>query len=64
MLGFHAQAAGDREIELLDGELEHARWFHRRDIEQAMNKTGPLRLPSRISIARRLIEDWYRDDHP
>lgn len=63
MLGFHARAAGPGEIELVDGELEHARWFHRRDIALALNRTGPLKLPSRISIARRLIEDWYHDNY-
>lgn len=63
MLGFHARAPGSRAIELLDGELEDARWFSRREIEQALNRTGPLRLPPGISIARRLIEDWYHHGH-
>ena len=59
MLGFHASAADAREVELVDGELEDARWFSRRDVEGALNRSGPLRLPPGISIARRLIEDWY-----
>jgi len=59
MLGFHARAGGNDAIELLDGELEDARWFSREDIDAALNQAGPLRLPPRISIARRLIEDWY-----
>lgn len=59
MLGFHAHASS-REIERRDQELEDARWFSRDQIEQALAKTGPLRLPPRISIARRLIEDWFR----
>lgn len=63
MLGFHARAAGRGSIELLDGELEEARWFERREVEQALNRTGPLRLPPGISIARRLIEDWYHHGH-
>lgn len=63
MLGFHARASGGGEIELLDGELEDARWFSRGEIGQALNKTGPLRLPPGISIARRLIEDWYHHGH-
>jgi NAD+ diphosphatase len=63
MLGFHARAAGDPAIELLDGELEDARWFSRLEVEQALNRTGPLRLPPGISIARRLIEDWYHHGH-
>lgn len=63
MLGFHASASGSLKIELLDGELEDARWFSRRDVAQALNRTGPLRLPPGISIARRLIEDWYHHGH-
>jgi NAD+ diphosphatase len=55
MLGFHAEARGgelcvDRE------ELCDARWFNRREV-LARHETG-LKLPSRVSIARRLIEDW------
>lgn len=63
MLGFHARAAGSRKIELLDGELEDARWFSRDEVGQALTGSGPLRLPPRISIARRLIEDWYQHGH-
>ncbi len=57
MLGFHARATST-EIALKDGELRDARWFSRMEVEAAKAKTGWLRLPSRISIARRLIEDW------
>lgn len=57
MLGFHARATST-EITLNDGELRDARWFSRQEVEAAKAKTGCLRLPSRISIARRLIEDW------
>jgi NAD+ diphosphatase len=63
MLGFHARAADSKEIELLDGELEDARWFSRGEVGQALDRSGPLRLPPRISIARRLIEDWYHHGH-
>lgn len=59
MLGFHAHADAGRDIELVDGELEDARWFSHETVGQAMKQTGPLRLPPRISIARRLIEDWH-----
>ncbi|NTU48177.1 MAG: hypothetical protein HGA84_04120, partial [Syntrophobacteraceae bacterium] len=34
------------------------RWFTRDDIESAL-RHGELRLPTRISIAYRLIEDWF-----
>lgn len=57
MLGFLAAANG-REIALSDGELRDARWFSRAEILAATAKTGWLRLPSRLSIARRLVEDW------
>lgn len=57
MLGFFATAAGG-EIALNDGELRDARWFSREEVLAAQDRTGWLRLPSRISIARRLIEDW------
>lgn len=63
MLGFHARAAGPGTIELVDGELEDARWFTRREVGLALDRTGPLRLPPGISIARRLIEDWYHHGH-
>lgn len=52
MLGFSARATS-REIRLKDGELEDARWFTRKEVA-----AGYPKLPSRLSIARRLIEDW------
>lgn len=53
MLGFHAQAA-DFNITLRDEELEDARWFTRRDILD-----GLIKLPPRVSISFRLIEEWF-----
>ena len=54
MLGFTA-VAETRDITLLnDDELEDARWFARKELK---NEEG-VRLPSEISLARRLIEDW------
>lgn len=63
MLGFHAQGRDSGGIELLDGELEDARWFDRDEVGRAIERRGPLRLPPGISIARRLIEDWYHHGH-
>jgi NAD+ diphosphatase len=57
MLGFTALASS-RLISLNDHELEDARWFSREDLEEGLKK-GSLRLPNRISIAFRLIEDWF-----
>lgn len=53
MIGFHATAASDR-IQLNDGELAEARWFHRRDLGD-----GRIVLPPRASVAYRLIEAWF-----
>ncbi|HRP88189.1 MAG TPA: NAD(+) diphosphatase [Gammaproteobacteria bacterium] len=53
MLGFHARPAGG-EIALRDGELEDARWFDRDDIAAQR-----VLLPPRVSIAYRLIEEWF-----
>ena len=53
MLGFRAQPAGGA-IALRDGELEDARWVERDDIT-----AGRILLPPEISIAYRLIEEWF-----
>jgi NAD+ diphosphatase len=52
MLGFLAEATSD-DISLNDGELEDARWFARDELASDTN-----RLPFKISIARRLVDDW------
>lgn len=57
MLGFTALAARE-DIHLNDNELESARWFSREEL-RSMLKSGEVRLPSPISIAYRLIEDWF-----
>lgn len=59
MLGFTAEATG-RKIRLGDNELENARWFSRAEIESSL-RDGTLRLPTPVSIAYRLIEDWFDD---
>jgi NAD+ diphosphatase len=52
MLGFTAEAVS-REIVLKDGELEDANWFTRDDL-----RSGFPKLPYRLSIARRLVDNW------
>jgi NAD+ diphosphatase len=52
MLGFTAKALSDR-ILLNDGELEDAQWFTRKQL-----RSGFPKLPYRLSIARRLVDDW------
>ena len=58
MLGFVAEA---RSVEIVrnDGELEDAAWFTRKELE-----SGYPKLPFRISIARRLIDDWLCSSRP
>ena len=55
MLGFTASALTDS-IKLNDGELEDARWFTRKELESGFPK-----LPPRLSIARRLVDDWLNE---
>lgn len=56
MVGFTAEAAGD-EIRVDARELESAEWFTRFRVRREL-RDGSLVLPSRKSIARRLIDDW------
>lgn len=56
MLGFTAARVGG-ELRIDPGELEDAGWFQRSRIPELV-ETGELRLPGRVSIARRLIEEW------
>ncbi|MCF8606312.1 NAD(+) diphosphatase [Gordonia sp. HY442] len=69
MCGFEAVGDPNEPIELLDGELGEARWFHRDDVLAALERNldwgvddpdVPLMLPGSISIARSLIESWAR----
>jgi NAD+ diphosphatase len=53
MLGFRAVPTA-RAIALRDGELEDARWVARDDIAARQ-----VLLPPRVSIAYRLIEEWF-----
>lgn len=62
MLGFTAVAESDL-VRLGDKELEDARWFTRRELKQSV-EDGTLRLPSTISIAYHLIEDWFDSESP
>ena len=48
MIGYHADYAGG-EPHLQRAELSKGGWFHRDHLPQ---------LPEKLSIARRLIDDW------
>ena len=61
MLGFAATAHPDPPQ--VDGELEDARWFDRDAVAAALREEAAgagIHLPPRLSIARALIEHWYR----
>ena len=57
MLGFTATAAGDV-IARHDQELADARWFTRCEIVVGLREQS-LRVARRVSIAYRLLEDWF-----
>lgn len=57
MLGFTARA-GSEKIKPIDHELQDARWFTCEEMARGIQE-GSLRLPTPISIAYRLIEDWF-----
>lgn len=56
MLGFHATATSE-DIGLIDGELAEAGWFTAKEIS-----AGYPKLPYKLSIARRLIDDWLEEN--
>lgn len=58
MVGFHAQAEACEPR--VGPELQAARWFGARELEQAV-ADGELLLSPRLSIARWLIESWLHD---
>ncbi|WP_326825524.1 NAD(+) diphosphatase [Streptosporangium sp. NBC_01756] len=57
MLGFFARAT-TTEFVLDPEEIAEAHWFSRAELLAAL-ESGAVRLPSEVSIARRLIETWY-----
>lgn len=60
MVGFRAVAA-DENVAADGEEIIDVRWLTRDEIGRSLAGDGPVGLPSRSSIARRLIEDWHRD---
>jgi NAD+ diphosphatase len=57
MLGFRGRASST-EINVDGDELAQARWWSREELGLDI-ATGELLLPPEVSIARRLIEEWY-----
>lgn len=59
MLGFQAHAGGDGAVIRVDGEeIAEARWFSREDLRAAV-EAGEVMPPTSVSIAARLVEQWY-----
>ena len=66
MVGFFARAT-TRDITIDESELETAGWFDRATVAAApgeMRTDIPFSLPRRLSIARRLIEEWVAGGVP
>ena len=57
MLGYRARALG-RSIEIDRNELEDARWFTRDELVRNVEEQR-IELPRRVSIAYRLVGDWF-----
>lgn len=62
MLGYHAWAK-DTKITVDEVEIAEANWYSRDELRAAC-LAGDIRLPSAISISRRLIERWYGEEIP
>ncbi|MEM1376550.1 MAG: NAD(+) diphosphatase [Pseudomonadota bacterium] len=58
MIGMYGEAAN--ETITLDDELDDARWFDRREVNQMIAGEHPdgIRMPPKGAIAWRLVEDW------
>ncbi|MXX75572.1 MAG: NAD(+) diphosphatase [Holophagales bacterium] len=60
MLGFYATSPGG-DVRVDTEELEQAVWATRSELEYAL-RAREVRLPPSFSIARRLIDNWLRDE--
>lgn len=57
MVGYRATVE-ETELTIDPAELRSAAWYSREELAAAVS-TGRLTLPSPVSIARRLIEEWF-----
>ena len=60
MLGYRAEALS-KNLKINFNELETANWFTKKYLK-SLNKNDSFRLPGKISIARRLIEEWLYEN--
>ena len=58
MLGFYAEASSTK-IKLDENEVEDVQWFSRKEVINFSHQNKFL--PRKISIARRLIDDWTNE---
>lgn len=63
MLGYHAWSLSGSKVEPDGTEIVETRWLSRTEIASACEQ-GTVRIPPPVSIARRLIEDWYGSTLP
>ncbi len=62
MIGYHVRALST-EIVVDDDEIEEAMWVSREELV-ALCADERVKLPSRVSIARKMIEHWYGEELP
>ena len=62
MLGFNATAAS-KKISLNDGELQEAHWRSAEEVVEGLI-SGEFLPPPKLSIAYRLIEEWFDSRFP
>jgi len=60
MLGFTARHLSG-EPQIGDGELAELGWFTREEVSRSAHGRGPVELPGRVTIARRLIDRWLAE---
>jgi NAD+ diphosphatase len=63
MLGFFARAYDGQDLRVDGEEIKSARWYTHAEL-LAATESGEVLLPSRLSIARQLIERWYGGELP
>ena len=60
MLGFRAEAINNK-LDVNFSELEIASWFTK-DFLKSSPENDSFRMPGKVSIARRLIEEWINEN--
>lgn len=58
MLGFHAEAI-EQKLNIDYSEIENAKWFSK-DFLKSSPENQEFKMPGKISIARRLIQEWLK----